>query len=269
MASLGDLTNFMVRFGSIVSELSRLTGLIFINTKSSSPKPIDRSLRLILDCHNKRQYQTRDYMLAKVGLLVKNLQDIEKNDKALFEKCRKQLLRSQSDNEYYGARFEISITSALIYHKLENHIENFIKQDAPDFQVDLNGSIFLECTSAHIVSKSHDVYNKLVEIILKKGRKGYCNNKTALLIDVTNILCHHINDPTFTFDHFENNLKQALEQTTFGSLLYFFYYSDEKIYTQRLFRIDSPKADSLLIKTLDILSPIDGEIRPKWHPQEG
>lgn len=268
MTSQDELANFMIGFGSVASELHRLTGLTFFNTKVTSPKPIDRSLRLILECHNKGQYQTRDYMLAKVALLVKNLQEIEKYDKRLFEKCKKQLLRSQNDNEYYGARFEISVTSALIYHKINNNI-NFIKQDKPDFQVNLNGIIYLECTSAHIVSKNHDVYEKLIEIICNKGSKSYCNNKTALLIDVTNILCHHINEPSFTFDRFEGSLRQAVEQTNFGSLLYFFYYADEKIYTQRLFRIDSSKIDPLLTKILDILTPIDGEINPKWHPQEG
>lgn len=264
-----DLDKFMIGFGSVVSELSRLTGLTFINTRPSSPKPIDRSLRLILDLHSKRQYQRRDFMLAKVALLAKNLQDIEKNDKVLFEKCKRQLLKSQNDNEYYGARFEISVTSALVYHKLNNNID-FIKQNAPDFQVKLNdGTIYLECTTAHIVSKKHDVYEKLGEIISVKGTKRYCNPKTALLVDVTNILCHHINEPSFTFERFENNLRQALEQTNFGSILWFFFFADNKGYMQRLFRIDSTKIDPLLTAILDVLSPIDGEIDPKWIPQEG
>jgi hypothetical protein len=135
----------MFKFGSLVVELSRLTGLIFINTSVDSVKPIERSVRRMLYCHNTHQYQTRDFLYAKILLLVVNLQEIEKYDKDLLDVCKKQLLGSINDNEYFGARFEISSTALLIRKGVQ-----FKKRESPDFLVQAEKAVFLECTSCHI-----------------------------------------------------------------------------------------------------------------------
>ena len=264
MASFEDQIKFMHSFGNVVTELSRLTGLIFINTRSNSKKPIDRSLRLILNCNNKGQFATRDYMLAKVALLVKNLKRIEEYDKRLFEKFKLHLLRSQNDNEYFGARFEIGIASGLIGCKV-----NFVKQESPDFKISENETLFLECTSSHIVALNQDINRKIEETIQNKSAKSYCTTKTALLIDVTNLFCRHVNNTSFSYDSMEKTVEQSLKNIDFGSVLLFFFYANASIYQLNCFRIDNKKINRSLASFLDKLLPIIGEIDPKWFPQEG
>ncbi len=254
---------FIAQFGSIVTELSRLTGLIFINTKANSPKPIDRSLRLILDCNQKGQHQRRDYLLAKVALLVKNLQEIENCDNKLFQKCISQLLRSQNDEEYYGARFEISITADLVGSKV-----NFLKQESPDFKIHGKEAIYLECTSAHVLSADPDYYRKVEEIILRKATKSYCTLKTALLMDITNICCVYVNEPSFSDDNLSEYFEPVLEKTNFGSLLFFLYYVEGNTFAKGGIRIDNSKIDSSLESFIDVQYP-DGKINPEWVPHEG
>jgi len=70
---------------------------------------------------------------------------IEKYDKDLLDVCKKQLLGSINDNEYFGARFEISTTALLIRKGVQ-----FKKRESPDFLVQAEKAVFLECTSCHI-----------------------------------------------------------------------------------------------------------------------
>jgi hypothetical protein len=98
------MLGFLIQYAKVVNELSRLIGLRFINVPSNSAR-------------YKHNYQERDWLLGKLMFLIANLQKIEKYDTKLFNKLKKQLLTSINENEYFGARFKISVAAALIGKK--------------------------------------------------------------------------------------------------------------------------------------------------------
>jgi hypothetical protein len=166
------MLGFLIQYAKVVNELSRLIGLRFINVPSNSAR-------------YKHNYQERDWLLGKLMFLIANLPKIEKYDTKLFNKLKKQLLTSINENEYFGARFEISVAAALIGKKIV-----FKKRESPDYLIlKSEEKIFLECTSSHITQLKGDFKRKLTDQILEKAMKPYCNLRTALMVDITNIYC--------------------------------------------------------------------------------
>jgi hypothetical protein len=263
------MLRFMIQYGSMVSELSRLTGLRFINTPIRSKKPIERSVKRILYLHNKRNFQERDLLLAKLVFLVKNLQKIEKSDIVLFNKLKKQLLKSINENEYFGSRFEISVAASLISKNI-----TFKKRESADFIISVDQKeSFIECTSSHITVLKGDFKQKLVDQITEKALKPYCNLQTALFVDITNIYCMRIlEDNSITGKDLSNYFAKVLLDTDFGSLMFFVFIAnlDKNTFGTSYIRIDNPKINTSLRDFLDLCYPIEKIfINRCWIPHEG
>jgi len=241
---------FLMNYGSVIVELSRLTGMRFINPSRKSEKPIEQFVRRTLDFHNQKKYDLRDFEFAKIKLLVKNLQEIEKYDKTLLAKINKQLLNSLNENEYYGTRFEISITASLIRKGID-----FTKTESPDFTINAKRKIFIECTSSHLtVRKTGDVKYKIKGTINFKSCKKYCNPETALFVDVTNLYYHSLlNEIDLEKKDVHNYAKRVLQGTKFGGIVFFVYLQNFKLdrYEQNYVRVDNDCMNAVLRDFLD------------------
>lgn len=235
----------MLNYSAVILKLSRLTGMRFIGSSSKSEKPIERFVRRTLDFHKQKKYDLRDFEYFKLALLVKNLQEIEKYDRKLLTKMNKQLLTSLKQNEYYGARFEISIAASLIQKCVD-----FTKTESPDFSINDNEKIFIECTSCHFTEpKKGDIKYKIHTTIENKSYNKYCNRETALFIDVTNLYYSSLQDGVdlkrelvYTYG------KDALKSTNFGGLVFFIYLHNFKLnrYEQNYLRVDNQCINTVL-----------------------
>lgn len=222
----------------------------FIGPSSTSGKPIEQFVRRSLNFHNRKKYDLRDFEFAKIKLLVKNLQEIEKYDQTLLEKMNKQLLNSLNENEYYGSRFEISITASLIRKGID-----FTKTESPDFTINAKIKIFIECSSSHLtVKKSGDVKYKIKGTIDTKSGKAYCNPKTALFVDVTNLYYNSlVNEINLEKEDVHNYAKRILLGTEFGGMVLFVYLQNFKLnrYEQNYLRVDNDSMNAFLRDFLD------------------
>jgi hypothetical protein len=166
----------------------------------------------------------------------------------------KQLLNSLNENEYYGSRFEISITASLIRKGLD-----FKKTESPDFTINTESKIFIECTSSHItVSKTGDIEYKIKEAIDAKAHKKYCTPKTALFVDATNLYYNNLlNEIGLGKEDFYNYAKKVLKETEFGSVVLFCYLQNFELmrYEQNYVRVDNSKIHKALHDFLNCYYP--------------
>ena len=251
-----NVIDFMIQYSSLVLKLNELLGMRFINGNLSSKTPIGQSLIRIIAFHNQGSYLQRDYEFSKMAMLVKHLQEIAEYDLDLLNTFKKQIYRSSTYDKYFGVRFEIEIAASLIRKNIK-----FTKSESPDFIVHTNRKdIFIECGSAHLSKpKSGDITYKISSVINKKSKRPYCNNATALFIDVTNIYYNSsINDILKKGDKMRESVKNTLRKTEFGNATLFTYIFNkdknrfESVYT----RIDNKNIDDDLLKFLDEHYPL-------------
>ena len=103
---------FLLNYWNIVVELSRLLNTTF-TTKEDFEKPIGRALKEIFYYHNAGLHKFKDFELARLTMLVKHLQLIERYDPMLLQKFREKI--NMSDSDYYGFRFEVAVASSFVF----------------------------------------------------------------------------------------------------------------------------------------------------------
>ncbi|AIF83279.1 hypothetical protein NTE_01207 [Candidatus Nitrososphaera evergladensis SR1] len=250
-----------IEVGDILRELTRLLGK---NLSRDLPDtPIQQSINTIFQLHNAHRYQERNYHIAILQFLVRNLLDIEKHDQKLLKKYRRIIRDSLDVNKYYGARFEVATASTLIRNKcnFERVIET--TTPTPDFVIHEVSDVFLECGSTHLSNpRPKDFEYKIISEAKEKGRKTYCNHKTVLLLDISNILHHAIRFNMPIHARLEAITEKAVGSTKFGSLLLFDYIIDSKThqYSHSYLRKDNSDIDSNLQLLLDRIFP-SGHVR--------
>lgn len=96
-------------------------------------------------------------------------------------------LRSERIDDYIGTRCEVGTACTLILNKVP-----FTKTESPDFTItEAEGPFYVECSSAHLSkAKNADLRYKIQSVIRKKSLKNYCNDRTALFVEFTNIQFH-------------------------------------------------------------------------------
>ena len=259
------MDRWILNYFSYVAELNRLLSLRFVwdgygYASVGARTPIGESIKMVGIYHNKRDYIQRNIEIAKLAMLVKHLQTIEKHDKELLKEFKRKLHDSRNHlGTYFGIRMEIHIAASLIQKGI-----NFVKTESPDFTVDEYG-VHLECTSAHTLDDgSVNLTDKIRSTILLKSKKVYCNPSIVLCIDITNILAASIkneNELLTQMDGLKRAVKQILTDTnsSYGSLLMFSYFMDLKgIFRSGYVRIDNENAIPTLIGFLDKYFPICG-----------
>ena len=246
-----------VEVGDILRELTRLLGK---NLPRDLPNtPIQQSINTIFQLHNAHRYQERNYHIAILQFLVRNLQDIEKHDQRLLKKYRRIIRDSLDINKYYGARFEVAAASTLIRSNCNFQRVIETTNPTPDFVIHEKSDVFLECGSTHLSNpRPKDFEYKIISEAKEKGRKTYCNQKTVLLLDISNILHYAIRFSMPIHARLETIAEKAIKDTKFGSLLLFDYIIDSKThqYSHSYLRKDNNEIDSDLKSFLDRIFPL-------------
>ncbi|MEK7352901.1 MAG: hypothetical protein AABZ77_00145 [Chloroflexota bacterium] len=271
------MDNWILHYANAVTELSRLLGLRFIwdggEYKSVGARtPIGESVMMIGVFHNELDYASRDVEIAKLTMLVKDLQTIERHDQLLLSSFKK-IIRNTSKNwgTYFGVRIEIKIAASLIQKEID-----FIKAESPDFTIPKYG-VCIECTNTHRTNNgSANLVDKIRSAITQKSRKSYCNSSTILCMDITNIAATYEKEEEELLsakNALRNVVQQILKDTNsnYGSILIFSYFMDLKNnYHSGYWRIDNENPTQALLDFLDKYFPI-GEFKtgPGWTPKAG
>lgn len=263
------MLNFMMRFGSVAAELNRLLGMRFSKGVGSKTE-IGQSLSAILYYQNQGDYLQRDCELGKATLLVKELQEIERYDPNLLKAFKRQIHKSVTRGQYFGARLEINIAATLIRKDTK-----FTKGESPDFTINKeNKDIFIECGSAHLSRrKLGDLKCKISSVVNEKSNKTYCNPSTALCIDITNIYYSSlINEALLEKDEIRQYVRKTLEAISFGSVIVFIYAFNRELdrFESGYIRIDNRNIDETLLNFLNECFPISEHTLHEFSiPSEG
>jgi len=237
------------KFANLVFEIGRLLNMKVIR----KGHPVADTLNSIWVHHTKQEFNARDVSLGNITLLMKNLQRIESYDKQLLHHFQKNMKKPTKEN-YYGLRLEIQIASNLIKNQIK-----FKKSESPDFIIFYNNSkIFVECTSTHVRKIMPNPAYKIVSAITKKSQKPYCNELTALAIDITNLIFSSKHNVYVSGKYLKQEILKVLSSSKFGSILLEFYILDKKkgVYSQNYHRIDNKNIDTKLKQFLDSNYPM-------------
>lgn len=196
-------------------------------------------------------------------MLVKHLKEIEQFDKALLRKFKKEMLAhlrtTNAFDNYFGIRCEINIAASLIRKGVD-----FKKSESPDFVIN-RGNLFIECGSTHVSKPKPSSKFKIGSVINQKSKKAYANSKTALFIDITNIIHNELNTNNNTLEDLvvieKAYIKDVLVNSKFGNVTIFTYrHNRESNYFESTYaRIDNNHIDSHLSVFLDEHYPITNQ----------
>lgn len=256
---LGRLLSQPIFYGRFIQDINEE---FFLHGKLTAKLPLKQNIEVIVEDHNNRQYG-----LARLAMFILDLQQIEIHSEQILQYFQK-IYKRVTPNEYYGFRLEVDITATLINKditfKNEMNDETFgdirITETLPN--------VFLECTSCHIDKhKFSSFLYKIKSAIHKKQKKPYCNEHTALLIDVTNIFfARSIIHALISNQELDSCMKDIQRRLSFGSIILFVYLINrdrrEHRFQNLYFRYDQPKISSELRFTLDKAFPIGSFSQP-------
>ena len=210
------MIDFLRKFGGINSKINELFGYSILPDHPDNSTIIGKLLNEILQYSNSGNTLSRDTELNRLWYLTEQLEVLKQSDIKLFKYFIKELKKQDTQDAFWGIRFEISTAVSLI-----NKDVKFKKQERPDFIID---SIEIECSSMHLRKKNDKVdYNyKISSLINKKVKLGYCSNSTVLFVDLTNmyynLISKNVKIDTVIIKEFT---KKELIKTNVGSILLF------------------------------------------------
>lgn len=187
------------------------------------------------------------------------LVDIGKYDPQLLKRLKRRLGTHRLD-DYFGVQCEISVASMLLRKGLQ-----FTCPDPPDFEISTDAveqAAYIECTSIHVEKDSDKMLiYKVGSPINDKKQKEYCNARTALVVDVTNVMYHsHKNGWNLNPFAIKERFSDGAANSGFGAVLIFCEVGNlKKLRVETLYShlaIESPSTE--LQTVLDQCFP-DGE----------
>ncbi len=237
-------TNFdlspLIELGNICFKLHELFGYKFIDGEKCTSSFIGQDIEVAYNSLNNNNMLEFNLRIAKLVFLCKQLDDIKQFKPELYKKYIRKLMTTSNEEQFFGSRFEIVVASKLSRNKM-----NFICQESPDFCININNDkVFIECTGAHLrrITQIKNVDYKIESTIDKKSKMPYCNNKTILFIDITNILAYYeINKIDYSYENIKSIVKDKLIQTCFSSCIIFNHLYNLKLnrYETTYSRIDN------------------------------
>jgi hypothetical protein len=146
------------------------------------------------------------------------LGEIGKYDLQILRKFKKRL-RSDRLDDYLGVQCEVAVASMLLRKRFQ-----FTCPDPPDFEVKVNGSkhvACVECTSVHIEKDSDkELIYKVGSAINDKKKKGYCKARSALVVDITNVMHHsHKSGWNLNPNAIKDKFAEGAANSGFGAVL--------------------------------------------------
>jgi hypothetical protein len=210
----------------------------------------------ILEHHNAGRYLQRDVELQRMGLLAKELGEIQMAEPNVLKLFRRAIFRAKDSDDFFGIRFEVNVAATLIRNSVQ-----FTKSESPDFGIveDTIG-LGIECTSARLreAKPSRNLYYKIEAKVNEKERKPYSSSGTALFVDITNLAFHSVATSqglTTLLDR--ERLRRLVQTHSFGSiaLFNFLWNNDLNRYESAYIRIDHSAIPEQLKRVLDKFIP--------------
>jgi hypothetical protein len=226
---------FHAQLNSLVARLNRLlniTGPVGTRYQGVPIRRIAPEAREAIS-NGDRELAETDILL--IGKLVEDLERVRAFNTKLFKAYRKRLEKSD-EATYRGTRFEIGTASAFIKHDVPFSIPVRSHAPSPDFLVSSpTGICTVECTVRQTEnSEDTDLFYKLTAAISAKGGKAYVGSDTVLFIEVTDLLYARMNrNNLFHRPRLREDVSEALETTSFGGVLLFYYILENSLVAGR------------------------------------
>ena len=214
---------FPIVFGGTINGLNHVLGTRYFRTKQLPSDPIGDNIKQVMAHHRAGRRAERDWEAFRLGVLAMELHELREGRSDVVPGLRRALRRA-TQNEYFGARFEVEIAALLHRMNLK-----FAKSESPDFIITLGDGeqIFVECASANVQGPKHDLTYKVIATLNKKEKKPYANERTALFIDFTNILHNSYRAASpITPRTLEAALRTAATKSSFGAVMAFAVLND-------------------------------------------
>ena len=243
--------DFLLEFSSEISQLARLLGMRFSPGHPSESSVVGKRIRRLLALEGEGKQYDRDWEFARLTMLTKHLLEIESRRPDILKVFRRAVRRARNQDSFFGIRFEINIAARLIRKSIR-----FEKGEAPDFSIaHPDGGVFIECTSARIRGAGGLPFlDKVKCTLLKKSAKSYCDNSTALFVDVTNVVASKPEELRMVGSAALKNVANQLSgQSDFGSVLLFAYTPNpqEGRFESNYVRADRGDISPALLRFLD------------------
>lgn len=240
-----------VEIGLICKKINDVFGYRFTPGTCDMNNQLGNDINFLVVTAGKYEFEYQ-MCLNKLYLLLKHLDDVKTFNEGYYKYFVNKLKRNCNNDEYFGVRFELCIAARLSTERIA-----FIKRESPDFSFfDMNCELFIECSSVRLRNPKEikSVLYKLGSVINKKSNKSYCNSKTMLFIDMTNITEFMLKtELLYSYDSIKLEVKEAIERTQFSAVILFVYvmnYSLKRIETVYL-RIDRIDGSGEVLSFLD------------------
>ena len=243
------MLDFIFYYSQLALTLARLLGVRFVPGKGLEGV-VGKVLAQVMIYHNSQNFEFRNRELTRLSLLASELTDIEAHSSALLAKFRNVYRYNRAD--YYGFRIEVATASFFIRRNID-----FDKTESPDYVVNRsNGEqMFVECGSAHLnKAQNRSVGYKISSAVAGKVKLPYLNLRTALFVDVTNVIHHTLASQNYLQQsEIEALVRTEMRGQPIGATVLFFYMldKDKDYFSHNSIRVDNEGIDPLLLGFLD------------------
>jgi len=215
-------------------------------------QPISEWIEILFNHCNEGNIAYRQNGLCRIAALIQDLKVIEDYDPELLKYFQIQFKKC-SGNSFWGLRFEIDVASSIIGKDISFVMgKDLAGGDNRNGDFVINGNIAIECTTTHISSpKFSSLLYKIESAVRSKSKKPYCNEHTALFIDISNIFYNRaLQNIPICDTELRECLRNLMRNYNFGSIvasLWFFNKDLNDVVFQNLFiREDNPNISNSL-----------------------
>lgn len=263
--------DFLMRYSRVSIQLGNALHLRFVPGSTGNQTVVGKVLANILKLHNAREFRERDVALARMGFLIKHLDEIGESKPELLEDFRQSIVQAKGTDNFFGTRFEVNVAASLVREDI-----SFIKREAPDFEVlEPYQGTAIECTSARIRKDgpAKDFFYKVRSKCREKTNKDFADLDTALFIDVTNTLYTSLRRGSEVGAFFDRErLERVVGASGFGNLTLFTYLVNNDLdrIESNYIRADHKSISTSLSSLLDDAFPFGSHPVPNFTvPYEG
>lgn len=253
---------------------AKCLSLFRLSYYKSQDHPIIKILNRIEKYHKQGRFFERNTEENRLEMLIKQMNDIKKYDLSLFNSFRNEFNKRSADPGCWGIRFEIRVCSELIKSGIA-----FKKGESPDFKIfDHQTHAWIECTSLRFISSKKPIVldERVVSKYISKSHQPYCNLKTALFMDITNIMQKisqkEQQDISFHINHTRQAIQSSFSVDNYGALFLCFsiYNPQENIFQTGHVSFFSPHVDENLSFLLNKTHPYKPQqVSAYFIPVEG
>lgn len=172
--------------------------------------------------------------LRRMWTLIGQLADLRRLRPDVFNKCIENLNQNTSEKNFWGYRFEVHIAHQLLRNEIE-----FTYRESPDFSLWYReAEVYIECGSRRPDKPIDSAFLARQTLFSSTGTisakcaKSYMNLKTALFVDVTNLIFNISNNNTaFDILDLEQETAAMVNRTNCGAIVLVVFGQNNKTQT--------------------------------------